>query len=58
MWRRAGLVKADVSQERVASIFTAEEITRARKSVRRQIRDWTLNENLRGRAGLSERNPT
>jgi hypothetical protein len=30
-WSRAGLVKADVSKERVASIFRAEEITREGK---------------------------
>jgi hypothetical protein len=39
MWRRVGLVKTGVSEERVASIYRVEEITRARKSVRRLLTD-------------------
>jgi hypothetical protein len=33
MWRRVGLVETDVSKERVASIFRAEEITQAKKNL-------------------------
>jgi hypothetical protein len=33
MWLRMGLLKTDVTEERVASILRAEEITRAMKSV-------------------------
>jgi hypothetical protein len=35
MWRRVGFLQTGVSEERVASIFRVEEITEARKSVRR-----------------------
>jgi hypothetical protein len=33
IWRRAGLLQTDVSEEHVVSIFMAEEIGRARKRV-------------------------
>jgi hypothetical protein len=34
MWRRVGLVRTEMSEERVASIFRVERNPRAKKSVR------------------------
>jgi hypothetical protein len=40
MWRRVGLLWADVSEERVSSIFRVEKITRVKKSVKLLLTDW------------------
>jgi hypothetical protein len=40
MWRRVCLLQTDVSVERAASIFRVEEITLARKRLRRLLTDW------------------
>jgi hypothetical protein len=42
MWRSVGLLQTGISEQRVASIFRVQEITRARKRVRR-----LLTENLK-----------
>jgi hypothetical protein len=42
-----GLVKTDVSEEHVASIFRTEEITRVKKSVRRLLTSTLKTEAIR-----------
>jgi hypothetical protein len=39
MWSRVGLVRTDVSEERVASIFWVEKNSRENKSVSRLLTD-------------------
>jgi hypothetical protein len=42
MWRRVGIVRTNVSEERVASIFRVEEICGRKKNVSSRITDFIV----------------